>query len=99
MNLGLISLIGIEIIGILCFSTAAVFSRKNYKRTGHATLIWFLIMIAMILGTFYSFFSLLNFLNLSPSLTTGLKSLTLTGEVLVLTITSYVSVKHIIKPI
>lgn len=88
-----------DIVGLVTFLIAAYLAWSNHKRTGHATLVWFLIMIGVSFGALFSLANIFLLSNIYPSQIGDVKNLFLTGEIVTLSLASYVSVKHLVKPL
>ncbi|MFB6088604.1 MAG: hypothetical protein ABEK36_02375 [Candidatus Aenigmatarchaeota archaeon] len=99
MNQGNLFLILMDLVGMGSFLLGTYFAWFNYKKTGHSTLVWFLISMGMVFGSLFSLANVMELASIYPIVAEDLKSVFLTGEVVSFSFAAYTSVKHMIKPL
>jgi len=97
--MGNIYLVLIDLTGMMGFLIALYFSYLNYRKTGHATLIWLLVGYGMALGALFSFFNMLLWAGFYKDVMEQVTNSIFLAEAIMLTCAAFVSVKHRIKPI
>ena len=96
MNLILILM---DFIGILGFIIACIYAWKNYYLTKFASPMWFIFGMAMALGAFWAFATLLNISGFYPVVMNEVKDCLFCVMIGILVIFSIISNKSEIKPI